>query len=79
MTGTDSTPGTRPLWAVEVANWQELGPGRRRMLLAIAGDLGAEWWGGGRFQFGDSRAAFQCIDLGRQYGYRFRLVLRRDL
>jgi hypothetical protein len=49
------------------------------MLLAIAGDLGAEWWGGGRFQFGDSRAAFRCVDLGRQYGYTFRLVLRRDL
>jgi hypothetical protein len=79
VTGTDPAAGTRPLWGVEVANWDELGPGRRRMVLAIAGDLGAEWWGGGRLQFGGSRAAFQCVDEGRQYGFTFRLVLRRDL
>lgn len=63
-------------WRIEIDGWDTLGRPVHADMMRVAGDLGAEWWGGGRFEFENGDRAFECASSLRQLGLHARVILR---
>jgi hypothetical protein len=63
-------------WRIEIDGWDDLGRPAHRNMMRLAGEHGAEWWGGGRFEFHSSDHAFECVSTLRRLGLQARVVLR---
>jgi hypothetical protein len=67
---------TSQSWRIEVENWEALERMRHADMMRLAGEHGAEWWGGGRFEFTSGERAFECASQARGRGLHARVILR---
>jgi len=62
-------------WRVEFSGWTTLSEEQKTHFLALVGEHGGAWCGGGA-EFDDHDRALRCIDtLAREFGMRLRLLL----
>jgi hypothetical protein len=50
-------------WKIQIGGWGSMSRTEQRQFLALVGDVGGEWWGGGNVSFAERQEAQICYEV----------------